>query len=107
MSAKTIPAARLREQFDFNMRLLSRAAHTYARLLRANRIDWLAAHRNINEMRAQARIVRNALSAVAFDMPDVRADIERIRKDFEAQMDALQTDLRENCLLNGPKQRAA
>lgn len=106
MSTPTIPAARLREQAEFSIRMLSHAAHAYARLLRANHIDWLSANSNINEMRAQAQIVSNALSIVVFDIPAERAEIQRMHQEFDAAMNDLQTDLRANCLLNGPTQRA-
>lgn len=103
----TIPAVRLRERAELQFRIYRHSAYAYAESLRSNRIDWLAATNLIQQMRQQMHVICNALSGVAFDLPAERAQIERIRDDFDVLMDSLQDDLRKNYLLNGPATRRA
>lgn len=106
MSTQTIPAARLREQAEFVALAQREAAYAYAESLRTNRMDWLSANGLINQIQVQGQITFNTLAGVLFDLPAERAEIVRLRDEFDALMEALQEDLRANCLLNGPTQRA-
>lgn len=103
----TIPAVRLREQAAFTILAQREAAYAYAESLRSNRIDWLSANSLICAARAQAVLTCTALSDALFDLPAERAELERMRDDFDALIDTTLDDLRKTCLLNGPATRRA
>lgn len=106
MSTQTIPAARLREQAEIHLRIYRDSANGYAASLRANRIDWVSANNLINELQGHGRLIAGAFIFALSDVPDERAEIKRLCTAFDAQMDSIKNDLRQNCLLNGPTQRA-
>ena len=89
------------------MNNLVATAHANAQLLRANQIDWLQAFNAIGDQENAVNAVCWTLDALLDDLrhpaPDERAQVEALRAATQAKLQALQANLRETCLLNGPR----
>lgn len=106
MSIEMIPADAVVEHARIRMNNLVADARAQAQLLRRNRIDWLQAFNAISDQQHAADAVCWSLEALLDDLrhpaPQQRAQVEALRAATQDRLQALQTELRETCLLNGP-----
>lgn len=85
-------------------------AHATARRLRAGEIDWLTAFNQISDLQTGVNTVCWTLEALLADYRrparDQLAQVAELRVATQAELQALQADLRENHLFDGPRRSA-
>lgn len=109
--ATMIPADRITRVAETRFRNLVGDAQVAVTLLRNNRIDWLAASSRIGEILANIQTVGHALEAVLDDFvapaQQELAHVKAARLSAISELQALQDELRDTCLFNGPQRRSA
>jgi hypothetical protein len=85
-------------------------AEAFAQSLRRNQVDWLYAFNRITDLQASLNSACFVLAAVLNDVenvaPHARDQVETVRQNTVEKLQMLQTDLRVNCLYNGPSATA-
>lgn len=106
----TIPAARVAELAERCVKLRMSRANDYAELLRGNKIDWIAAYNSISDEERVLSHVCNVLVEVLREsdapVPELRERVHHLRDAALHELAALQLNLRQTCVLNGPRSGA-
>lgn len=109
MTEPSIPVSLIIKEIDQVLAYHGHMSMVYAQNLRDNKIDWVSATRLISDEQIMANSCATAMSGLLL-RPDLRFEYDCCQEKIAAAAagnQALQHDLRANCLFNGPKQVAA
>lgn len=108
---QSIPADVVVEHARSRVKICVDGARAYAELLRSGEMDWLSAFNCISDQQRAVDITCFTLEALLADYRrparDQLAQVVDLRTAAQADLHALQTELRENHLLTSPKRGEA